>query len=369
MSSEPRLATLATELLAREKVAIDPPSAETEERITAALAFAIEADDRKRRMRRVGALVSAAAASVALVLGAHAWLAHRSPPSVATNAEVPAPIAARVTVTGHAVAGGVVLLHDGKEISLDGGNAIFAGDRVIASADGRAAVSLSTGSHLIVESGADMSVVEQDAAQIFDLRTGSIRADVAKLAANERFVVRTPDAEVEVRGTSFRVAVVSADACAAATVTRVYVSEGTVVVRSSLGEAHVTAGTSWPSVCAQQADIAPTPSAITMKPIPPTRTTTPMPTATPASELAEQNRLYGAATAAKRRGDSANALALYQDFSTKYPASWLAESAAVERMRILASEDQGRARDAARAYLVRYPHGFARDEANEILGP
>jgi hypothetical protein len=368
MSSEPRLANLATELVRREEVAIDPPSAEVEARITAALASAIEADGRKHKVRRVGALALAAAASVALFFGAHAWLTHRSAAG-ATSAAPPVPIAARVTVTGHAVAGGVVLLHDGKEISLDGGNAIFAGDRVIASADGRAAVSLSTGSHLIVESGADMSVVEQDAAQIFDLRTGSIRADVAKLAANERFVVRTPDAEVEVRGTSFRVAVVSADACSAATVTRVYVSEGTVVVRSSLGEAHVTAGTSWPSACAQQADVAPTPSAATVKPIEAKRPTMPTPMATPASELAEQNRLYGAATAAKRKGDAANALALYQDFSAKYPASWLAESAAVERMRILASEDQGRARDAARAYLIRYPHGFARDEANEILGP
>ena len=42
MSSEPRLANLATELVRREQVAIDPPSAEVEARITATLASAIE---------------------------------------------------------------------------------------------------------------------------------------------------------------------------------------------------------------------------------------------------------------------------------------------------------------------------------------
>jgi len=368
MSSEPRLARLATDLLRDEKVAIAPPSAEADAHLIAALATAIEADGRRRKLWRAGAAVFAAAAALMLAFGAHALIAHRATTTVAT-APTAAPIDAHVTLTGHSVAGGVVLLHDGKEISLDGGSPIFAGDRVIASADGRAAVSLSTGSHLIVESGADLSVVEQDAAQIFDLRTGSIRADVAKLAANERFVVRTPDAEVEVRGTSFRVAVVSADACTAATVTRVYVAEGTVVVRSSLGEARVTAGTSWPGICARQADVPATPSATpAAKSLGSTHPVV-APTATPASELAEQNRLYGAATAAKRRGDSASALALYRDFSSKYPSSWLAESAAVERMRILASEDQGRARDAARAYLKTYPHGFARDEATDILGP
>ncbi|MGH7329572.1 MAG: FecR domain-containing protein, partial [Polyangiaceae bacterium] len=309
MKNDARLSRLATDLLGKELVTIDLPTAEVELNTTAAIVMAIAGQGRKRKARRIAFAVSAAAAGVLLAVGARAWI-HRS--NAVAIAAPAATVAAQVTVTGHAVAGGVVLLHDGHEASLEGGSAIFAGDRVVASADGRAAVSLSTGSHLIVESGADMSVVEQDASQIFDLRSGSIRADVAKLGANERFVIRTPDAEVEVRGTSFRVAVVPSDACSAGTLTRVYVSEGTVVVRARGNESRVPAGTSWPPECAARAQEAPaaTATAMTMTQAPPSvanpssnhaapATTRP----TSASELAAQNQLYGEATAAKRRGD------------------------------------------------------------------
>ncbi len=387
MKNESRLARLATDLLGKEHVTIDPPSAEVELHTTSALVMTIARQGRKRRARKLAFTISAAAAGMLVAFGARAWIQHSSEIGAAAPA---ATVAAQVTVTGHAVAGGVVLLHEGHEASLEGGSAIFAGDRVVASADGRAAVSLSTGSHLIVESGADMSVVEQDASQIFDLRTGSIRADVAKLAANERFIVRTPDAEVEVRGTSFRVAVVPpSDACSAGTRTRVYVSEGTVVVRAKGGESRVPAGTSWPAECAARAQEAPVLATVT-----PSTQASPLLTGaatnagsngaanagsnhpapatarpTSASELAAQNQLYGEATAAKRKGDVTGALSLYREFVAKYPSSWLAESATVERMRILASQDHDRAREAAQAYLSRYPHGFARDEATEIAGP
>ena len=368
--NEPRLARLATSLLGKEQVSIEPPSAEVELNTTSAIVIAIAREGRKRKAKKTAFAISAAAAAVLFAIGARAWV-HRSTAAVAA---APAPtVAAQVMVTGHAVAGGVVLLHGGHEASLEGGSAIFAGDRVIASADGRAAVNLSTGSHLIVESGADMSVVEQDATQIFDLRTGSIRADVAKLGPSERFLVRTPDAEVEVRGTSFRVAVVGSDACSAGTLTRVYVSEGTVVVRSKGGESRVPAGTSWPTACAATAvgpAVTAAPAVIaTQAPSsvnhPAATTARPM----SASELAAQNQLYADATAAKRRGDVTGALTLYQQFVGKYPSSWLAESATVERMRILAAQDHDRAREAAQAYLAKYPHGFARDEASEIAGP
>ena len=368
MKNEARLARLAMDLLGKEQVSIEPPSAEVELNTTSALVFAIARQGRKRKALKATFAISAAAASVLFALGARAWI-HRS---TAPIAAAPAPtVAAQVMVTGHAMAGGVVLLHDGHEASLEGGSAIFAGDRVIASADGRAAVSLSTGSHLIVESGADMSVVEQDATQIFDLRTGSIRADVAKLGPSERFLVRTPDAEVEVRGTSFRVAVVGSDACHAGTLTRVYVSEGTVVVRGKGGESRVPAGTSWPKECAAAIEpSAKPPVALTTQAPPPANHPAPATTRpTSASELAAQNQLYADATAAKRRGDVTGALTLYQQFVGKYPASWLAESATVERMRILATQDHDRAREAAQAYLAKYPHGFARDEASEIASP
>lgn len=378
MSSRDSLSRIATDLLHREEVPFDPPSADVDERAIAAITGAIEREGAMRKWRRIGGGALAAAAAVALLVGGRALLHH--------GASAPSEVAARVTVTGHAVAGGVVLLHDGKEMPLDGGSAIVAGDRLVAASDGRAAVSMSTGSHVIVEGGADMTIVEQDATQIFDLRAGSVRADVAKLGANERFLVRTPDAEVEVRGTSFRVALAPSDpACGEGVITRVTVSEGVVSVRSRGVESRVPAGSSWPS-CAVAATetpvVAPVPTTAS-----PGETVAPPPIPTPAlgggaahgstkpaapipaSELAEQNRLYAAATAAKRSGDTAGAIRLYDDFMKRYPSSWLEESAEVERMRLLALTDKGRAREAARAYLSRYPRGFARDEATEIASP
>ncbi|HEX7667083.1 MAG TPA: FecR family protein, partial [Polyangiaceae bacterium] len=193
MSPRRSLSRLATDLLGKETVDVAAPSAEVDARTIAAVSDAIHRARARRRARRIGIALGAIAAAAALVVGVRSM----------RHVEAPV-IAARVTLTGHAVAGGVVLLHEGREIPLEGGSTIVAGDRLVAASDGRAAVSLSTGSHVIVEGGADVVVAKQDAEQVFDLSAGSLRADVAKLAPNERFVVRTPDAEVEVRGTSFR---------------------------------------------------------------------------------------------------------------------------------------------------------------------
>jgi len=103
-------------------------------------------------------------------------------------------------------------------------------------------------------------------------------------------------------------------------------------------------------------------------------TTTPAPTTattnavTPSSDLTEQNNLFAEAMAARKRGDSPTAIATFERFMAKYPSSVLAESAAVERMRLLDSTDKGRAASAANDYLARYPKGFARAEAEAIAG-
>ena len=77
--------------------------------------------------------------------------------------------------------------------------------------------------------------------------------------------------------------------------------------------------------------------------------------------------MFADAMAAKRRGDSGEALADFDRFLARYPSSPLAESATVERMRLLRSADSGRATAAARQYVGRYPNGFARAEAEAIL--
>ena len=95
--------------------------------------------------------------------------------------------------------------------------------------------------------GSDVTVRSGGRAAIFDLAGGSLKADVAKLAPDERFVVETADTEVEVRGTSFRVSVVPLDAtCGDGTTTRVAVYEGMVAVRRNGREEIVSKGEEWP---------------------------------------------------------------------------------------------------------------------------
>ena len=86
-----------------------------------------------------------------------------------------------------------------------------------------------------------------------------------------------------------------------------------------------------------------------------------------ASTLGEQNDLFAEAIVAKREGESQTALATFDRFLATYPASPLAQSAAVERMRLLRAAQSPRAATAARQYLARYPNGFARAEAEDIL--
>jgi outer membrane protein assembly factor BamD (BamD/ComL family) len=88
-----------------------------------------------------------------------------------------------------------------------------------------------------------------------------------------------------------------------------------------------------------------------------------------ASRLAEQNDLFADGVAAKRRGDNTAAIATFERFLARYPASPLAESASVERMKLLAASGSGLAKGAATQYLARYPRGYARDDAERIAAP
>src|SRR5206468_5152867 len=65
---------------------------------------------------------------------------------------------------------------------------------------------------------------------------------------------------------------------------------------------------------------------------------------------------------AKAKGDKPRALSALQRLETLYPASPLAESATVERMKILASTNPKSAAVLAKRYLAHYPDGFARED-------
>jgi hypothetical protein len=351
----------------------------------AAIERAIEQTNRRRRAVRV-----AAAAVVLLGLGAGA-LATRHGSIPTAMIQKPEPAAAQperaapepsnsVALVAHPVAGGATLLNAGStaaSVPLTDGISLEAGSRILARPDGHVRLALSTGTQLVVEEGGDVTVVDRGPNQVFSIRRGSLRALVAKLDVGQRFMIRTPDSEVEVRGTSFRVAIAEPDSSSCRpTMTRVNVFEGVVSVRQGSIEARVAAGQEWPPPC-------PTPPkartvarvsrrAVAGSPPPddpdvaPSREETPPEKIEAASDLRDQNDVYARALAAKRAGRIREAADGFEAFVARYPSSHLVESAMVERMQALGKIDRGRAALAAKQYLARYPTGFARGEAEAI---
>jgi ferric-dicitrate binding protein FerR (iron transport regulator) len=385
MTSRPPFSALAAKALARVQVEQQPVRPDTRAAAIAATAAAIAARKRKQSQRRMRAAVvggfALAAAIGGLAAGMYAW---RSPS--ATTATTTTTVPAAGVASG--VVGAVEIVRGGSSLPIRDGTSLSAGDRVHAQDDARASLLLPTGTRLIVESGGDVRLSDAGATQVHALASGSVRADVAKLTSGERFIIRTGDAEVEVRGTSFRVAQVAPDpSCGGGTRTRVDVYEGTVVVRAAGAETPVTAGEHWPRCTAPRTDVAPAPTAkpttrlapSAAPPIAPPPASSAPPASTeiartmgdeppPPSELSTQNDLFAQAVAAKRSGQNAAAVAAFERFLSRYPSSPLAETATAERMKLLATYDQGRAAAAARDYLARYPRGYARRDAEAIAG-
>ncbi|MEP7050474.1 MAG: FecR domain-containing protein [Pseudomonadota bacterium] len=286
----------------------------------------------------------------------------------------------------------------GNAISNQGGSqplvnaaALPQGGRLVAGASGGATVRLSSGTELSVEHDTNVEFEDAGPVQRFFLGQGVLHARVAKLTRDQRFIVRTPDAEVEVRGTVFQVAIMDPDApCAGGARTRVTVSEGLVEVRGGGASTYVRPGESWPAGCAasdpalsQSAHIAapsraePAPARIAMS-ASASSVNTGSDASTPSagvrvskepSNIARQNELFALATAQNRSGDREAALASFDALLQRYPQSPLAESASVQRMRLLEISNPAAAENAARQYLARYPQGYARTDAARIAQP
>lgn len=255
---------------------------------------------------------------------------------------------------------------------------------------------------LDLEPSSEVFYKSAQGARRFRLLRGALHARVEKLKPGQRFIVETQDAEVEVRGTAFDVALVPTPTCGSST--RVTVHEGVVEVRGASGTHRLRVGETWPGPCdelaaapepalpppavsvegpsprpksgaravdnpapslAETADLAPEPAS---QPEAQPRAAGGAPP-TLRSSLVEQNDLYARAVAARRSGQPSLALELYAELTRRFPASALVESALIERVRILQKLDPSRASSEARAYLRRFPHGFARDEARAVLGP
>jgi ferric-dicitrate binding protein FerR (iron transport regulator) len=387
VSDHPILSKLATDRLRDDVAEPAPPPPELRDRSIGILAVAIAEQARKRRNKRI-ALFAAIAVAASAVGVVSVKLLHR-----------PAPSAQAIRVVAHPN-GPVRVVHQGTVTNLAVGAVLVDGDRLQTSAEAHASVVLSTGTHVEVDPASELTIASTTTDQVFVSTAGASKFSVAKLAPGERFLVRTSDTEVEVRGTIFRVAL-AREACAG-TLTRVEVTEGTVVVRHDGSEVRVGKGDQWPHGCfAALATVepSPTPSALDVKgesvgvaplhpvsekaaprhPVvvgPPSVSALPVSAppvsapsvsapsvTTPASELAEQNDLFAEGLAKKRAGDKIGAALTFERFLARWPSSTLAESAAVERMRVLSGEP---ARAAAKDYLARFPKGSARAEAEAL---
>jgi hypothetical protein len=275
------------------------------------------------------------------------------------------------------VAEGVAAIVGGQPVALGAGTRVSEGTE-LRTADGSAAeLDYDTGTRVTIAGGTRVRLIEQRASKRFAIEAGAFTARVSKLGPGERFVVATPDAEVEVRGTAFRVSVVPADpSCGGGTPTRLEVSEGVVVLRHDGTEVSVAAGAKWPD-CASPgppsssapsaaaavvapAAAAPVPASLRLRQV---ESAAPSPSAE--SSLSEQNDLFDIAMRAKRAGRTADALATLERLRARYPAGPLAETADVERMRLLTGPARSRA---AHDYLERWPRGFARPEAETFAG-
>jgi len=378
--------------LADESVPLEDPATldRRRRRVVAATAMAIarasRESGRRRRWARVGVPLAAAAAIIAIVGGV--WKIRATKQVAAGD-----PIA-----VGEALIGDLHRSHQGVPLPAVAGHVpLGAGDEVTTEPGGRGEIVLADGVDITLESETKVRLPDppvDPAAKThvaIGLASGTVAVRVPPMEAGHTFSVRTPDAEVTVHGTSFRVEVVpAAKTGVSAPATRVRVTTGVVSVSAAGRETVLTAGMEWVSPVEATTDVrAPVPPAPTMttaSAAPTAAGSTPRPSlhdeprspsgprsasaqdpGAPVSRLGEENRLLAAAIAASKAGDHAGAVSTLDELLRRFPRSALAQEAHVERFRALAKGgDAAAASREARLYLALYPDGFAREEARGL---
>lgn len=223
-SHEPDYASLAARALAAGQPSTVPPPIEDRAETIAAIERALRARTR-RRLRPwwvFPPLTAAAAAVVLLVAGGRGGREGRD--------------------SGHpALPMTAADLRAGAELS------------------GPSSIEIAFGTRLHLAAHSTAKVMELGTVQRFSLETGGLRAEVAKLTAGRRFLIETPDAEIEVKGTRFDVSVapVPSSDCGPRTRTRVTVHEGVVAVRFARKEVRLGPGAEWPDCSSAGAAKAP----------------------------------------------------------------------------------------------------------------
>lgn len=366
-----------------------------------------------RRLARGGALAAAVAlaATSALIVG------RRGGVGPELRREDPSALVVLDAKHLGSAAEGTVRTADGERSAPALGMTLATGSRVLAPGASELSMGTPDGTSLALEAGGALTIVQQDSTRRFALGAGAVRARVAKLAPGQRFLITTADAEIEVHGTEFRVATAAPDpTCGGGSHTRVSVVEGVVSVRTTAGEIRVPAGGRWPMDCATTKPTSMT-SGDAVQPAAPSTATPVRPAArfsgvgaarargkvpphsvaavranaaaaeptsgtvalTAATTLQRapvgiaaqealgvQNDLLLGAMRAKRQGRPREAVQLLAELITRYPAGPLVEAAMAERMRTLGTLDRVGAAAAAEGYLLRFPRGFARDEARRL---
>ncbi|HEY7376434.1 MAG TPA: FecR family protein [Polyangia bacterium] len=333
--NDTRYAQLAAKALARGAADDGAGAAPLPDRAAsvAAIERALRARGRRRLAPWLGWGVAAAAATVLVPLG---WRALRSAEPVAVPGMAQGESAAAPQLTVAAIEGsGASIETAAGPRRATRGDRIAAGASVSVPGTGHLLLALDTGTRLRVGASSRVRLTALGAAQRFDVDSGTLEADVAKVPLGGRFVVATGDAQVEVKGTRFEVAVVPAPSgCAPFVRTQVMVQEGVVAVRFAGGEVRLAAGSVWPA-CPPPAPAvhnarghARAPHAAAAAP----EAAAPAP-ADP-STLAEQNDLFAAALSARRRGDLAEAIQWLDRLIARYPSGQLIDSARAERRRL-----------------------------------
>jgi hypothetical protein len=345
------------------------------------VAQTIERRMRRKRSRRLFWAATAGAA-VLSVIGWRGITAFRQL-TIGTSATAAACAARNVCVgTGLATA----------DFGVADGHPVEPGARISAPPERASKISLGSGTRITLGAGSRLSYDEGSATHRFSLLVGSIHLEVAKQAPKQRFLVDTPDCEIEVRGTVFDVNWRRLpDPCG--NQTQVSVTEGAVEVRHQGKTTQVRAGQSWPKSCPSQQQPAALPkyqaegearkpssrpdswrsvTATANAETPSAERAHPssdhgQSSAARGSDLAEQNDLFARASAAQRASNPGLAIRLYDELLTRFPQGPLTESAISSRLALLKSSDPMRARSEARRYIETYPAGFSVRLAERIL--
>ena len=331
MSGQFRYALLAARLLRSARARIRPQRPLPPDHTIAMLAGVITVAAGRRRRRRVAGIAGVATGMLGLALVLALGLKRTASLPASAGGEAPPRVDQRFIAQGSAFAS--LTAASGEVQPLLIGQEWHAGERLRSDALPIALTGID-GTTLEVDPRSELQLVRADVERWFRLARGAVSAHVTKLKAGERFVVATPDAEVEVRGTRFQVTVVPSDeACGQGVVTRVAVSEGVVVVRSLGHEVRVEAGHHWPLGCAEgtlpPVQRAPERATVSVKRAPAHASSVRRESAEsmPPSTLATENDLFSAALKAGSAGDRGEAVELLDVLLARFPNSPLKQSA------------------------------------------